>query len=311
MDEDANKALKIVLSIFPPVNLELGIILIGKFESHFKEFHMEDYTKTYTNYSMFIMNLMQIIDALLYLFLGYYLQNVLPHDFGIKRPLYFICTKEYWCSSKKTSNNEIKKEINVALESEENDLKSEQVKINKGRNIHERTNVPSEDIISKKLKTKKDKTTNDNEGSKSKEDENKNNEELIEGKIDKNFENEDLYKDKTKPDDFLQVSNIVKEFEDGKVAVDHVNIKFYKDEIFALLGHNGAGKTTLISMLTGLYEATTGSAYYEGNDILDSNNMDEFRTKLGICPQHDVLFGQLTIREHLEMFCIFKGYIYF
>ena len=100
----------------------------------------------------------------------------------------------------------------------------------------------------------------------------------------------------------------MKAFEDGKVAVDHVNIKFYKDEIFALLGHNGAGKTTLISMLTGLYEATEGSAYYEGNDILDSNNMDEFRTKLGICPQHDVLFGQLTIREHLEMFCIFKGY---
>ena len=44
-------------------------------------------------------------------------------------------------------------------------------------------------------------------------------------------------------------------------------------------------------MLTGLYEATEGSAYYEGNDILESNNMDEFRTKLGICPQHDVLFG--------------------
>ena len=90
--------------------------------------------------------------------------------------------------------------------------------------------------------------------------------------------------------------------------MDHVNLKFYKDEIFALLGHNGAGKTTLISMLTGLYEATEGSAFYDGSDILDSNNMDEFRTKLGICPQHDVLFGQLTIREHLEMFCIFKGY---
>ena len=61
-------------------------------------------------------------------------------------------------------------------------------------------------------------------------------------------------------------------------------------------------------MLTGLYEATEGSAFYDGNDILESNNMDEFRSKLGICPQHDVLFGELTIREHLEMFCIFKGY---
>ena len=124
----------------------------------------------------------------------------------------------------------------------------------------------------------------------------------------KNFESEDLYKDRTKIDDYLDVKNIVKEFDDGKIAVNHVDIKFYKDEIFALLGHNGAGKTTLISMLTGLYEATEGTAFYEGDNILDPNNMDEFRSKLGICPQHDVLFEDLTIREHLEMFCIFKGF---
>ena len=268
MDENSKKVLKIVLSIFPPVSLELGIVLIGKFQSHFKDFHYSDYAETYTNYSIFIMNLMQIIDFFLYLFLGYYLQNIIPHEFGIKRPFYFICTKEYWCSSRK-NNNKSKKEINLALNNVEVDIKSEEVKIKKEKG----NNINNEKYINKK-----------------------------------NFESEDLYKDKTKPDDCLIVSNIVKAFEDGKVAVDHVNIKFYKDEIFALLGHNGAGKTTLISMLTGLYEATEGSAYYEGNDILDSNNMDEFRTKLGICPQHDVLFGQLTIREHLEMFCIFKGY---
>ena len=91
MGEDANKTLKIILSIFPPVCLELGVVLIGKFQSHFKDFHLEDYTKTYTNYSVFIMNIMQIIDVLLYLFLGYYLQNIIPHEFGIKRPFYFIC----------------------------------------------------------------------------------------------------------------------------------------------------------------------------------------------------------------------------
>jgi hypothetical protein len=101
MDANANKTLKIVLSIFPPVCLELGVVLIGEFESHFKEFHLADYSKTYTNYSVFIMNLMQIIDCLLYLFLGYYLQNVLPHDFGIKRPVYFLCTRDYWCAKEK------------------------------------------------------------------------------------------------------------------------------------------------------------------------------------------------------------------
>ena len=307
MDENSNKVLKIVLSIFPPVSLELGIVLIGKFQSHFKDFHLEDYTETYTNYSIFIMNIMQIVDFFLYLFLGYYLQNVIPHEFGIKRPLYFICTKEYWCSSKNKNNNRSKKEINLALNKVVIDLQSEEIKIkkemngedvNKGRNVKLPDKTSDYDESNPRKLPKYEKEENINNGGIIL-DENKNN---------KNFESEDLYKDRTKPDDCLIVSNIVKEFEDGKVAVDHVNIKFYKDEIFALLGHNGAGKTTLISMLTGLYEATEGSAFYEGYDILDSNNMDEFRTKLGICPQHDVLFGQLTIREHLEMFCIFKGY---
>ena len=81
---------------------------------------------------------------------------------------------------------------------------------------------------------------------------------------DNNFEGEELYKDKTKLDDALSIENIVKIFGDGKKVVDNVSLNFYKDEIFALLGHNGAGKTTLISMLTGLYEATEGSAFYDG-----------------------------------------------
>ena len=123
-----------------------------------------------------------------------------------------------------------------------------------------------------------------------------------------NFQDEKLYKDKTKPNDILRIKNIVKIFDDGKKAVDKVNLNLYKDEIFALLGHNGAGKTTLISMITGLYEATEGEVFYDGYNILESKNMDKFRCKLGICPQHDVLFDDLTIKEHLEMFCVFKGY---
>ena len=105
----------------------------------------------------------------------------------------------------------------------------------------------------------------------------------------------------------MKIRDIVKTFDDKKTAVDKVSINLYKDEIFALLGHNGAGKSTLISMLSGLYEATAGEAYYNGVNILDDTQMDIFRTKLGICPQHDVLFDDLTIREHLSMFCYFKG----
>ena len=306
MDEDANKTLKAVLSIFPPVTLEIGIVLLSKFQSHFKDFKFTDYSRNYTNYSMLTMNMMQIADAIIYLFLGYYLQNVLPHDFGIRKPWYFLCTAEYWC--KKSNNNQkkaikneiykIEKELSNEKDEEDNDniIDEKEEKNNKIKTKNKR--IKSEDSKSKDLNTKdilkeKDETNKDD----SKKNENN-----------KNFESEDLYKDRTKIDDFLDVKNIVKEFDDGKIAVNHVDIKFYKDEIFALLGHNGAGKTTLISMLTGLYEATEGTAFYEGDNILDPINMDEFRSKLGICPQHDVLFEDLTIREHLEMFCIFKGF---
>ena len=113
MDESAKKTIKIFLSIFPPVCILLGIVLFGKFQSHFRTFHLGDYATIYTNYSIFIMNLMQFIDFLLFLFIGYYLQNVLPHDFGIKKPLYFLCTKEYWCGSNKNKKN---KNDNISIE---------------------------------------------------------------------------------------------------------------------------------------------------------------------------------------------------
>ena len=96
-----------------------------------------------------------------------------------------------------------------------------------------------------------------------------------------------------------------KTFDDGKKALNGISLNLYKGEIFALLGHNGAGKSTLINILSGLYEATEGEVMYQGMNILD--NLDYFRKKIGICPQHDVLFEQLTVKEHLELFALFKG----
>ena len=43
-------------------------------------------------------------------------------------------------------------------------------------------------------------------------------------------------------------------------------------------------------------------------NILLSENIEDFREKIGICPQHDVLFNDLTVEEHLELFCEFKSY---
>ena len=79
----------------------------------------------------------------------------------------------------------------------------------------------------------------------------------------------------------------------------------YAGQIFALLGPNGAGKTTTLSMLTGLLPATSGEATV--NDIMIFEEMSKVREMLGVCPQHDVLFEELTPEEHLRIFAAFKG----
>ena len=79
----------------------------------------------------------------------------------------------------------------------------------------------------------------------------------------------------------------------------------YEGQITALLGHNGAGKTTLMSMLTGLFPATSGSALVNSCSIND--NITGVRSSLGLCPQHDVLFDRMTVEEHLWFFAKLKN----
>ena len=89
------------------------------------------------------------------------------------------------------------------------------------------------------------------------------------------------------------------------VAVDNVTFNAYKGEITALLGHNGAGKTTTMSMLTGLFSPTAGDAKINGYNI--RSDMAKARDSLGLCPQHNMLFEDLTVREHLVFFGMLKG----
>ncbi|KAK6312316.1 hypothetical protein J4Q44_G00179800 [Coregonus suidteri] len=71
----------------------------------------------------------------------------------------------------------------------------------------------------------------------------------------------------------------------------------FEGQITVLLGHNGAGKTTTLSMLTGLFPPSSGRAYINGYDICQ--DMALIRHSLGLCPQHRLLFDNLTVREHL------------
>ncbi|KAF7084339.1 LOW QUALITY PROTEIN: hypothetical protein CFC21_087988 [Triticum aestivum] len=85
-----------------------------------------------------------------------------------------------------------------------------------------------------------------------------------------------------------------------KIAVRELSLSMARGQCFGVLGPNGAGKTTLINMLTGFTKPTSGTAYIEGMDIrLD---MDKIYTGIGVCPQHDLLWENLTGREHLMFY---------
>eukprot|EP00050_Salpingoeca_kvevrii_P017794 m.68315 g.68315 ORF g.68315 m.68315 type:complete len:2462 (-) comp7733_c0_seq1:119-7504(-) len=88
-------------------------------------------------------------------------------------------------------------------------------------------------------------------------------------------------------------------------ALKGVSFSAVEGEITALLGHNGAGKSTLMSILTGLFPATSGSATINGLRI--SDQMDQIRQSLGFCPQHNVLWENLTCAEHLRFSARLKG----
>ncbi|KAK9410931.1 ATP-binding cassette sub-family A member 12 [Crotalus adamanteus] len=90
---------------------------------------------------------------------------------------------------------------------------------------------------------------------------------------------------------------------ESKAAVQNLNLNFYEGNITSLLGHNGAGKTTTISILTGLFPASSGTIFVYGKDT--RTDQDFIRKNMGICMQHNVLFDYLTTKEHLLLY----GYI--
>jgi len=80
-----------------------------------------------------------------------------------------------------------------------------------------------------------------------------------------------------------------------------------KRQLFALLGPNGAGKTTTINMLTGFLPPTDGNALVFGETVSHPSGMAKIRKFMGMCPQFDILWDNLSAKEHLVLFGTIKG----
>lgn len=81
-------------------------------------------------------------------------------------------------------------------------------------------------------------------------------------------------------------------------AVDSLELKVNKGEIFGFLGPNGAGKTTTVLMLMGLSVPTSGTATVAGFDIIKESK--EVRTVASILPEYSSLYGDLTAYQNLD-----------
>src|SRR5271155_853283 len=96
----------------------------------------------------------------------------------------------------------------------------------------------------------------------------------------------------------IEAEGLTRRFGDF-VAVDHVNFKIARGEIFGFLGSNGCGKSTTMKMLTGFLPATEGWAKLFGKPM-GSDDM-AMRYNVGYMTQAFSLYGELTVRQNLEL----------
>ncbi|CAK9108749.1 ABC transporter A family member 1 (ABC transporter ABCA.1) (AtABCA1) (ABC one homolog protein 1) (AtAOH1) [Durusdinium trenchii] len=187
-----------------------------------------------------------VLDTFIYLAVTFYLDNVLPQEFGVPKPPNFLCTRRFWAGSRRGRTERAHVDSFVDPETgSENPF------------IEARTRDQQQLLDEERC---------------------------------------------------VKINGLTKRFStasgEDKVAVNSLSMDMYEGQITCLLGNNGAGKSTAVSMLTGLIPVTAGSASVFGMDV--ETDMDEIRQTLGVCPQHDVLFPELTVQEHLEFFAALK-----
>ncbi|GAM22412.1 hypothetical protein SAMD00019534_055870 [Acytostelium subglobosum LB1] len=225
-----SKRIKLILSLISPVAFNNAIYTAA----------MRDYNGIDPDYSYYTTEAeiigMLAVDMLFYLLALWYLDKVVPGEFGTTQPLYFFLLPSFWRPSKKSYESII--------------------------NDHNDSNNMDVEMTPMDIRTKKT----------------------------------------------VSIRNLKKQFQTGdgvRTAVDGLYLDMYQDQIHAFLGHNGAGKSVTIGMLTGLIPLTGGDAFIQGHSV--RNQMPHVRQVIGVCPQHDIIWKELTVLEHLKIYAALKG----
>ncbi|XP_041580770.1 ATP-binding cassette sub-family A member 6 isoform X1 [Vulpes lagopus] len=108
----------------------------------------------------------------------------------------------------------------------------------------------------------------------------------------------------------IRIRNVKKEYtgKTGKMkALKDLTLDIYEGQITAILGHSGAGKSSLLNILNGSSAPTEGSVTIYNKNLSEMQDLEEIRKITGVCPQFNVQFDMLTVKENLRLFAKIKG----
>jgi len=186
----------------------------------------------------------------LYYILALYFDNVLPNEYGNRKPFYYFLLPSYWFGSDK------------AIDSRDWSIRTQK-------------KYPS------KINIKE---------------------------LDDDVQEHYKYTCNPENDDPIKVINLRKVYGSGKkrkVAVRNSCLSIGKNKVVALLGQNGAGKSTTMNIISGLSPPTQGDILVCNKSVKKSSSA--VQSELGICPQHDILYKDLSAMEHLRLYSGIKG----
>lgn len=98
----------------------------------------------------------------------------------------------------------------------------------------------------------------------------------------------------------LRAIDLTKQYEDGLLALDHLNFEVKEGEIFCLLGANGAGKTTTINLFLNFIDPTEGQAMINGID--SAKDPLEAKRFVSFVSENVMLYGNFSARQNLDYF---------
>ncbi|XP_068455300.1 retinal-specific phospholipid-transporting ATPase ABCA4-like isoform X1 [Clinocottus analis] len=293
------KNIKLAASLLSPVAFGFGTEYLSRYEEQGLGLQWDNIKTSpleKDSYSFLTSIFMMVFDSVLYAVLAWYLDNVFPGQYGIGRPFYFPFQLSYWQTPAPS---------HTVMAQDPEDPEPDNVEKDVDSGGSPETHTCNGSASRCKHQLKRNQLERERELLKRQE-ETPVQEECQEGE-DTETEGPLFFE----PDPLglvmgVQIEDLVKVFDgSSRPAVNCLNINFYEGQITSFLGHNGAGKTTTLSILTGLFPPTSGTAYITGCDI--RTDMDTIRSSLGMCPQYNILFNHLTVEEHILFYSLLKG----